>query len=108
MMAEAILQLSRMVGREEFLSSLALPPHSAPPVKLAPDQLKRLHDLCDRRLRDIIEYLLDEAAGNDDITSAEMANQYLEERLNFLGALLTEFQKAKVRKGYHAVTAGWR
>lgn len=107
-MAQAILQLCRIVGREEFLRSLALPPEATPPQSLTPQQRRRLRELCDRRLTEITEYLLAEAAANDDITSAEMANQYLEERLAFLGDLLTEAQQAKARKGYRAVTAAWR
>jgi hypothetical protein len=51
--------------------------------------------------------MLEEAAACDDVIDAASALSYLDDRLAFLGDLLTEEQKRKLRQGFEAYASKW-
>ena len=104
---EGILQLARLAGRAEFYQQMDLP-DGVLPGALDPDQKERLRVLIEARLEQVATSLLQEAMACDDVHDATSANAYLEERLAFLGGLLTESQATRIRLRLTARTSTWR
>lgn len=104
--AAAIIQLSRILGRDEFYRRLSLPKGQEGQA-LTPAQVALVQDLAQERLPQLADALLEEALASDDILDAAAADAYLEERLAFFAELLTEEQQKAIRRRYRRVTALW-
>lgn len=102
----AIQQMARILGRDEFAQRLALPADETP-SSLTPEQITALQTLAEEHIDDLVRAMLEEAAACDDVISAASALAYLEERLAFLGELLTAEQKEKVRLGFDQYVSQW-
>ena len=102
----AIVQLARLLGREEFYRRLSLA-EDADPLALDDERLAALRSLVDDRLEALAQALLAEAVVNDDVIDASSAKVYLQDRLAFFGELLTEEQRRLVRQRFEAVASGW-
>ena len=102
----AIVQLARLLGREEFYRQLSLA-QGAEPLALDDERLAALRALVDNRLGLLSEALAVEAVVSDDVIDAASAMVYLEDRLTFFGELLTEAQRKGVRKGFGRLVARW-
>ena len=102
----AIVQLARLLGREEFYRQLSLA-QGAEPLALDDERLAALRALVDNRLGLLSEALAVEAVVSDDVIDAASAMVYLEDRLTFFGELLTEGQRKGVRKGFGRLVARW-
>jgi hypothetical protein len=103
----AILQLSRLLGKEEFYRSLSLEEDSEP-EELSGEQIARLRLLVDERLEELVRGLAAEVVASDDVTDVVSGVAYLEDRLSFFSELLTEGQKEKVRDGFASFSSRWR
>lgn len=101
----AIVQLARLLGKEEFYRRLSLAEGTEP--LLDEERLTALHALVDDRLGLFTEALAVEAVVSDDVIDASSAMVYLEDRLAFFGELLTEEQRQGVRKGFGRLVARW-
>ncbi|OGT25691.1 MAG: hypothetical protein A2Z17_01115 [Gammaproteobacteria bacterium RBG_16_66_13] len=102
----AIVQLARLLGKEEFYRRLPLA-EGAEPSALDAERVAALRSLVDERLGILTEALAVEAVVNDDVIDAASAMVYLEDRLAFFGELLTEEQRRAVRKGFARLTKRW-
>jgi hypothetical protein len=102
----AILQLARLLGKEEFYHRLSLDEGSEPDG-LSEEQMDRLRLMVDERLRELVRALADEVVASDDVTDVVSGVAYLEDRLSFFGELLTEGQKEKVRDGFRSFSSRW-
>ena len=102
----ALIQLARLLGKEEFYRRLPLA-ESAEPTALDDERLAALRSLLGERLGILTEALAVEAVVNDDVIDAASAKVYLEDRLAFFGELLTEEQRRAVRKGFARLTKRW-
>jgi len=102
----AIVQLARLLGKEEFYRRLSLAEGTEPPL-LDEERLTALRALVDDRLGLFTEALAVEAVVSDDVIDASSAMVYLEDRLTFFGELLTEEQRQGVRKGFGRLVARW-
>jgi hypothetical protein len=102
----AIVQLARLLGREELYRRLPLA-EGAEPSALDAERVAALHSLVDERLGVLTEALAVEAVVNDDVVDAASAKVYLEDRLVFFGELLTEEQRRAIRKGFARLTKRW-
>jgi hypothetical protein len=103
----AILQLSRLLGKEEFYRYLSLDDGSEPD-ELSGEQMARLRLLVDERLNELVRGLAAEVVASDDVTDVVSGVAYLEDRLSFFGELLTVGQKEKVRDGFRSFSSRWR
>jgi hypothetical protein len=103
----AILQLSRLLGKEEFYRYLSLDDGSEPD-ELSGEQMARLRLLVDERLEELVRGLAAEVVASDDVTDVVSGVGYLEYRLAFFGELLTAGQKEKVRDGFRSFSSRWR
>jgi len=103
----AILQLSRLLGKEEFYRSLSLE-EGLEPDELSGEQIARLRLLVDERLEELVRGLAAEVVASDDVTDVVSGVAYLEDRLSFFSELLTEGQKEKVRDGFASFASRWR
>jgi len=103
----AILQLSRLLGREEFYRYLSLEVGSEPD-ELSGEQMARLRLVVDERLGELVRGLAAEVVASDDVTDVVSGVAYLEDRLTFFSELLTEGQKEKVRDGFRSFSSRWR
>jgi hypothetical protein len=103
---EAILQLARLTGRDEFLRRLQLDAGRIPP-QLDADQRRRLTAWIDEQCEALVQGLLDEAMACDDVQDAGSACAYLEDRLRFLNDLLSAAQQQRVREQFARVAQTW-
>jgi len=103
----AIIQLSRLLGKEEFYRYLSLEEGSEPD-ELSGEQTARLRLVADERLEELVRGLAAEVVASDDVTDVVSGVAYLEDRLSFFGELLTEGQKEKVRDGFRSFSSRWR
>ncbi len=103
----AILQLSRLLGKEEFYRRLSLDEGSEPD-ELSGEQMARLRLLVDERLKELVRGLAAEVVASDDVTDVVSGVAYLEDRLSFFGELLTAGQKEEVRDGFRSFASRWR
>jgi len=69
--------------------------------------VRRLLALLDERLDRLARGLLEEAVASDDVVDAASAEAYLEDRLAFLGGLLSEEQRGQVREVYMEAVRRW-
>jgi hypothetical protein len=104
---EALLQLERLAGRMDVLRSLGVDAGQEPAV-LDGAQRARLQALIDSRIDRLASGLLEEAMASDDVADAGAALVYLQDRLAFLGDLLTGQQQAQIRAEFERHVAGWR
>jgi hypothetical protein len=102
----AIIQLSRLLGKEEFYRWLSLDEGSEPD-ELSSEQMARLRLAVDERLEQLVRGLAAEVVASDDVTDVVSGVAYLEDRLSFFGELLTEGQKEKVRDGFRSFSSRW-
>jgi len=103
----AILQLSRLLGKEELYRRLSLD-EGLEPGELSAEQMARLRLLVDERLEELVRGLAAEVVASDDVTDVVSGVAYLEDRLAFFSGLLTEGQKEKVRDGFASFSSRWR
>ncbi len=103
---EALIQLARILGRAEVYRTLGLE-EGRLPADFSVEQLGALRGLIDGQIDHLARSLLEEAAACDDVINGESAMAYLEDRLAFLGELLTEAQKQKTRKGFREFASRW-
>ena len=103
----AVLQLSRLLGKEEFYRWLSLDEGSEPD-ELSSEQMARLRLVVDERLEELVRGLAAEVVASDDVTDVVSGVAYLEDRLSFFGELLTEGQEEKVRDGFRSFSSRWR
>ena len=102
----AIIQLARLLGKEELHRRLSLAEGVEPPA-LDDERLAALRSLVDERLEALVEGLAVEAVVNDDVVDASSAKAYLEDRLAFFGELLTEGQRQTLREGFGRLVERW-
>ena len=102
----AIVQLARLLGKEEFYRRLPLA-EGAEPQGLDTERMAALRSLVDERLGILTEALAVEAVVSDDVINAASAMVYLEDRLAYFGELLTEEQRRAIRKGFARLTKPW-
>ena len=102
-----MLQLSRLLGKEEFYRWLFLD-EGAEPDELSDEQMARLRLLVDERLEELVRGLASEVVASDDVTDVVSGVVYLEDRLSFFDELLTADQKEKVRDGFRSFSSRWR
>ena len=103
----AVLQLARLLGKEEFYRRLSLDEGSEPD-ELSAEQMARLRLLVDERLKELVRGLAAEVVASDDVTDVVSGVVYLEDRLSFFGELLTADQREKVRDGFRSFASRWR
>ena len=103
---QAIQQMARILGREEFAQGVGLPTGQVP-LELTAEQMAALQALAQEHIDDLVRAFLEEAATCDDVISAASALAYLDDRLSFLADLLTEEQKRRVRSGFERYAAKW-
>jgi len=103
---EAIQQIARILGREEFAQNLGLPQDQLP-SSLTNEQMSALHALVEAHIDDIMRAMLEEAAACDDVISPASALAYLDDRLASFGELLTAEQKLRVRAGFAEYASKW-
>ena len=101
--AEALRQLARLVGREAFEARVG----SAASFDAATHG-RALQALVDERLQPLVDGLLEEALASDDVFDAPTAEAFLDDRLTFLGDLLTEPQRRAVRTRFGERLERWR
>jgi hypothetical protein len=104
--SEAILQLARLTGRDEFLRRLQLDDDRIPP-QLDADQRLRVLAWIDEQCAALVQGLLDEAMACDDVQDAGSACAYLEDRLRFFGDLFSAAQQERVREQFALVAQTW-
>lgn len=102
----AIVQLARLLGKEEFYRRLSLDV-GAEPLALDDKRLAALRSLVDERLEALTQALAAEAVANDDVVDGASAQAYLADRLATFGELLTEEQCQLVRERFQGVASGW-
>jgi hypothetical protein len=98
-----IRQLARLLGDEALPAALAAD-EGAVPV----EQRERLRASVEAGLPRIAQGLLEEAVASDDVVDAASADAFLEDRLGFLGDLLTEAQRQAIREEYRRASQRWR
>jgi hypothetical protein len=103
----AVLQLSRLLGKEEFYRRLSLD-EGLEPDELSAEQMARLRLLVDERLEELVRGLAAEVVASDDVTDVVSGIAYLEDRLSFFSELLTADQREKVRDGFASFSSRWR
>jgi hypothetical protein len=103
----AILQLSRLLGKEEFYRRLSLDEGSEPD-ELSDEQMALLRLLVDKRLEELVRGLAAEVVASDDVTDVVSGVAYLEDRLSFFSELLTGGQREKIRDGFASFSSRWR
>lgn len=102
----AIVQLARLLGKEEFYRRLSLAEGAEPP-SLDGERLAALRSLVDERLEALARALLAEAVANDDVVDASSAKVYLEDRLTTFSGLLTQAQRQALREGFGRLIQRW-
>lgn len=103
----AIAQFARIVGRADLLRQMGLPPDAPLPDRLTAEQRERARRLAQERAGPIAQALLEEAMTLDDIQDAAGAVAYLEERLTFFAALLSDDVRAAIREQFQAIVGRW-
>ncbi len=103
----AIIQLSRLLGKEEFYRWLSVDEGSEP-EELSAEQVARLRLVVDERLEELVRGLAAEVVASDDVTDVVSGVAYLEDRLAFFSELLTAGQREKVRDGFASFASRWR
>lgn len=98
-----IRQLARLLGDEALPERL-----SAGEDTLSDEQTQRLRASVEAGLARIAQGLLEEAVASDDVVDAASADAFLEDRLHFLGDLLTEEQRQAIREEYRRTSERWR
>jgi hypothetical protein len=102
----AVLQLARLLGKEDFYRRLFLD-EGAEPEELSDQQMALLRLLVDDRLKELVRGLAAEVVASDDVTDVVSGVAYLEDRLSFFGELLTSGQREKVRDGFRSFASRW-
>ena len=102
-----IRQLARLLGDEALPASLPTG-LSAGEGALSDEQSERLRASVEAGLPRIARGLLEEAVASDDVVDAASADAFLEDRLLFLGDLLTEEQRRAIREEYRTASRRWR
>ena len=103
---QAIQQLARILGRHELAQRLGLG-QGPLPAFLTAQQRAALQAQAEEHIDDLVRAMLEEAAACDDVIDGASALAYLDDRLSFLGDLLTEEQKERVRQGFGAYASKW-
>ena len=103
---EAVIQIARLLGRVEFSLRLGLGDGDLP-ASLDASQLARLQMLVDERAEPLSAGLLQEAMASDDVQDAVAAFVFLDDRLRFLGGMLTEEQRERIRRAFRVAVEGW-
>lgn len=98
-----IRQLARLLGDEALLASL-----SADEGTLSDEQRERLHASVEGSLQRLVQGLLEEAVASDDVVDAASVDAFLEDRLLFLGDLLTDEQSRAIREECRKASHRWR
>jgi len=98
--------MARILGRERVAQRLRFPAGELP-VRPTPEQTRALREMAAQEAERVARALLEEAAACDDVTDAASALSYLEDRLAFLGELLDEGTRERVRRRFAAVARGW-
>ena len=93
-----VTQLARLLGRPDLLSW---------DVESDGGQRADLERAVEDGLERLVQGLLEEAAASDDVVDAASAGAFIEDRLAFLGDLLTEDQRRRLREACRRVTEGW-
>jgi uncharacterized membrane protein len=96
-------QLARLLGDEALSSELI-----AAGDDLPPERRQCLQAAVEAHLPRIVQGLLEEAVASDDVVDGASADAFLEDRLLFLGDLLTDEQRQAVREGYRRASRSWR
>ncbi len=102
----AVLQLARLLGKEEFYRRLSLD-EGLEPEELSDTQMALLRLVVDERLKELVRGLAAEVVASDDVTDVVSGVAYLEDRLSFFSELLTAGQREKVRDGFRSFASRW-
>jgi hypothetical protein len=104
--AVAISQLARIIGRP-VLERLGLSPGDVLPDALSSELEREMQQLTGAHAERIADALAQEASASDDVHDTGSAMLYLEDRLRFLGSLLTEDTRIRVRDGFRSAVGAW-
>jgi hypothetical protein len=66
-----------------------------------------LQNLIDRRIGYVLGAVLEEAMASDDVVDSATAMDYLRDRLNFLGDLMTAEQRIRLTEMFEGRVAAW-
>ena len=88
---EALSQMARLLGEAG--------------LRGAPSET--VEDIVERRFEALAAGLISEAAASDDVVDRQSAMAYLEDRLAFLGELLTDEQRTRLRVVLREGVADW-
>jgi len=99
-----LAQLARLLGVDALPAAPAHRPEAGSPAI----DLKLLHAFLRERLERLARGLLEEAVACDDVVDTASAEVYLEDRLAFLGELLSDEEKQRVRELYLAAAQRWQ
>ena len=102
---EALQQMARILGRDRLARRLGL--QGPLPDRLTAEQIAALQSLVEEHVSDIVRAMLEEAAACDDVLDFASALAYLDDRLAFLGELLSEGQKERIRQVFRAYASRW-
>lgn len=97
---EAIMQLARLIGLEQFLERFGSP-------RTAEPEQEALTVLIEERLAAIASGLVGEAAASDDVIDATSAQAFLEDRLRTFSELIGEGQQGSLRASFAESTKDW-
>lgn len=103
---EAVLQIARLVGHAEFQADLGVR-DGEEPATLTESQRVALQNLIDRRIGYVLGAVLEEAMASDDVVDSATAMDYLRDRLNFLGDLMTAEQRIRLTEMFEGRVAAW-
>jgi hypothetical protein len=96
-------QLARLLDDEALSSELF-----AGADDLSQEVRQRLQPAVQAHLPRIVQGLLEEAVASDDVVDGASADAFLEDRLLFLGDLLTDVQRHAIRERYREASSRWR
>ena len=103
---EVMQQMERILGRDELFRALGLPAGDLP-INLTAEQRVEIDQLIETRIDELVRAMLEEAAACDDVVNTATALDYVEDRLSFLGELVNEDQRRRVRDGFERFASRW-
>lgn len=105
-LATALGQLARIIG-PEFRQRLGMAADTPFPDELAPELHERALALSAVHADRLAEALIAEASASDDVHDAASATAYLDDRLLFLGPLLSDETCRRVRQRFGSAVQQW-
>jgi hypothetical protein len=102
----ALVQLVRMLGRQDALSALGVV-EEPDPTALDDAQRDRLRSLVEMRLESVAAELANEAGASDDVTDSAGGRVWIDDRLAAFDDLLEPDQRERLREAAYRFTRDW-